>query len=278
MPDVINCSWTRANLGCKETGLTEIISVLEAAGVAVVFAAGNGGPVPGSVRWPARMNATGTDVFAVGYVDGHDPALPVAAASGRGPTECTGQGNQVKPEVVAPGVDVRTSWLGGQYATVSGSSFSTPHVSGALALLRQAFPQKSGTELKLLLMQSARDLGEEGEDNAYGSGCIDVYAAYLLGLASSVTEVPALRWSLDQNYPNPFNPATEIVYQIPVRTQVRITVHSLLGPEVARLVDGVLEPGAHRAVFDGGGLSSGVYVCRMVAGDFRASRTLLLLR
>ena len=278
MPDVINCSWTRANPGCKETGLTEIISVLEAAGVAVVFAAGNDGPAPGSVRWPARMNRTETDVFAVGYVDGHDPLLPLATNSGRGPTECTGQGDQIKPEVVAPGVDVRTTWLAGQYATVSGSSFSTPHVSGALALLKQAFPEKSGTELKLLLRQSARDLGEDGEDNAYGSGCIDVYAAYLLGRASSVSQRPAPSWSLDQNYPNPFNPVTQIGYRIPVRTHVRLTVYNLPGLEVARLVDGVLEPGAHQAVFDGRGLSSGVYFCRMVAGDFTASRMLLLLR
>ena len=133
MPDVVNCSWTRGNPGCKQTGLTTAISALEAAGIAVVFSAGNDGPAPGSVRWPARMNTTETDVFAVGYVNGHDPSIsPWATASGRGPTECSGSGgNSVKPEVVAPGEDVRTTWLQGQYAIASGTSLSAPHVSGA---------------------------------------------------------------------------------------------------------------------------------------------------
>ena len=278
MPDIVNCSWTRGNPGCKQTGVTTAISMLEAAGAAVVFAAGNDGPAPGSVRWPARMNWTETDVFAVGFVNGHDPALPIGEESARGPTECVGQGNTIKPEVVAPGEKVRTSWLGGQYATVSGTSFSAPHVSGAIALLKQAFPEKSGTELKLLLLETARDLGEEGEDNAYGRGIIDVYAAYLRGLATGVVNLPVRAWSLWQNYPNPFNPVTSVRYEVPTRSRVRITVHTLLGSEVARLVDGEVAPGIHAAVFDGRDLPSGVYVCRMIAGEFQGASKLLLLR
>ena len=277
MPAIVNCSWTRGNPGCKQTGLTTAMSTLEAAGVAVVFAAGNDGPVPGSVRWPARMNTTETDVFAVGFVNGHDPALPVGTRSARGPTECTGEGNAIKPEVVAPGENVRTSWLGGQYATVSGTSFSAPHVSGALALLKQAFPEKSGTELKLLLLETARDLGEEGEDNAYGRGIIDVYAAYLCGL-TDVVGLPDHTWSLWPNYPNPFNPVTSVRYEVPTRSRVRIAVHTLLGSEITRLVDGDVAPGVHTAVFDGRDLPSGVYLCRMIAGGFQGATKLLLLR
>jgi subtilisin family serine protease len=278
MPAVVNCSWTRGNRGCKETGLTMAISALEAAGVAVVFSAGNDGPAPGSVNWPARMNSTETDVFAVGFINGHDPGLPIGVPSGRGPTECTGLGNAIKPEVVAPGESVRTTWVDSQYATVSGTSLSAPHVSGAIALLKQAFPRKTGTELKMLLLESARDLGEEGEDNTYGAGCIDIYAAYLCGLATDVAELPVHRWVLDQNYPNPFNPLTHIRYDVPRRSQVRITVYSLLGVEVARLVDREIPPGSYSAVFDATGLPSGLYVCRMLADGFQQARKLLLIR
>jgi hypothetical protein len=54
-----------------------------------------------------------------------------------------------------------------------------PHVVGAIALLREAFPQFTGHELKMALYNTARDLGPSGEDNDYGMGIIDVHAAFL---------------------------------------------------------------------------------------------------
>jgi len=278
LPDVVNCSWTRGNPGCKITGLITAMSALEAAGIAVVFSAGNDGPDAGSVRWPARMNTTETDAFAVGYVNGHDDALPIGEMSSRGPTECSGEGDAIKPEVVAPGEFLRTTWLQGGYVTASGTSLSAPHVAGALALLKQAFPEKTGTDLKLLLLEGARDLGEEGEDNTYGYGCIDVYAAYLRGLATDVKDVPGRRFALEQNFPNPFNPQTRIRYEVRLQGHVLITVHSLLGVEVARLVDRELAPGGYEASFDGAGLPTGVYMCRMRAGGMQQVRKLVLVR
>ena len=88
--------------------------------------------------------------------------------------------------MVAPGVSIRTSDLtfGGvfpdSYATVSGTSFSAPHVTGAMALLLSAFPDLTVSELELALKQSAFDLGVFGGDNAYGHGLIDVLGAYSL--------------------------------------------------------------------------------------------------
>jgi len=178
MPAVINNSWGSYPGSCNSIVLP-VIKNLEAAGVAVIFAAGNSGAEPYSLCEPALSNSTGLQVFSVGAVDGNKQALPIAPFSSRGPTICIQGGDQIKPEVTAPGVMVRSSYLGGSYALLAGTSMATPHVSGAIALLKQAFPNKTGTELKQMLYETARDLGEPGEDNTYGKGIIDVYQAYI---------------------------------------------------------------------------------------------------
>jgi hypothetical protein len=83
---------------------------------------------------------------------------------------------------------------------------------------------------------------------------------------------------LSQNYPNPFNPSTTISYAVPFRTEVRITVHDLLGREVARLADGQQASGVHTAPFDAHGLSSGVYYYRLEAGNVVLVRPMVLVR
>ena len=85
--------------------------------------------------------------------------------------------------MVAPGVNVRTADLtyGGQipdsYAYVSGTSAAAPHVTGAMALLRGAFPGASVAELEQALQDSAVDLGQTGVDYDSGYGLVDVLAA-----------------------------------------------------------------------------------------------------
>ena len=95
------------------------------------------------------------------------------------------------------------------------------------------------------------------------------------GLSSQDRPVPS--YSLSQNYPNPFNPTTLIRYGLPQRSKVKLMVYSILGQEVALLVDVVQEPGNHEVVFDGSKLSSGMYFCRMQAGNFVQTRKLMLL-
>ncbi|HCV43252.1 MAG TPA: hypothetical protein DGH68_07185 [Bacteroidetes bacterium] len=100
-----------------------------------------------------------------------------------------------------------------------------------------------------------------------------------LQLATGVESktVPA-EFSLAQNYPNPFNPSTAIVYGLPVASDVKLTVFNTLGQRVASLVNERQEAGFHTAVFDNESLSSGVYYYTIDAGQFRASKKLLLLR
>jgi phosphatidylserine/phosphatidylglycerophosphate/cardiolipin synthase-like enzyme len=95
-----------------------------------------------------------------------------------------------------------------------------------------------------------------------------------------VEEEPAVPLStrLERNYPNPFNPATTIQFTLADRERTLVTVYDLLGREVARLVDEVRERGTYRATFDGAGLASGVYLCRMQAGRTIQTRAMLLLK
>jgi hypothetical protein len=87
----------------------------------------------------------------------------------------------------------------------------------------------------------------------------------LSGTATGVAEQPTqpTAFSLSQNFPNPFNPSTLIHYQLAGAGPVRLTVYDILGREVATLVDGIQQQGTHEARFDGGGLSSGVYLYRL---------------
>ena len=85
-------------------------------------------------------------------------------------------------------------------------------------------------------------------------------------------------YELNQNYPNPFNPSTSISYRLPGRSFVTLKVYDVLGREVATLAGGEESAGEHTILFDGGGLSSGVYIYRLTAGAYRESREMLLLK
>ncbi len=171
-PDVVNNSWGLHNSGGCNLEFNTDMEVAKAAGISVVFSGGNSGPAPLTSESPANNPAA----VGVGAVDS---ALALAGFSSHGPSACDGTWF---PELTAPGMEVRTTDLsfGGLplYATVSGTSFAAPHVSGALALLTQAFPEAEVTELAAALMQSARDQGLTGPDNSYGYGLLDVAAAY----------------------------------------------------------------------------------------------------
>ncbi|MDZ7821419.1 MAG: T9SS type A sorting domain-containing protein [Candidatus Marinimicrobia bacterium] len=83
---------------------------------------------------------------------------------------------------------------------------------------------------------------------------------------------------LENNYPNPFNPLTEIRYALPQAETVRISVYDLSGRHIAQLVEAKQKAGYYRVLFDASGLSSGVYLCVMDAGDFRHTQKMLLMK
>ncbi|HOJ18975.1 MAG TPA: T9SS type A sorting domain-containing protein [Ignavibacteriaceae bacterium] len=89
----------------------------------------------------------------------------------------------------------------------------------------------------------------------------------ITGTDDELTELPS-EYSLSQNYPNPFNPGTVIRYQLPVNSKVILTIYDILGKEVTKLVNEEQEAGSHTVKFNASKLVSGVYICRIIAGDF----------
>ncbi|MEZ0448687.1 S8 family serine peptidase [Cellulomonas sp. ICMP 17802] len=166
-PNVVNDSWTMSTAGCSLEFQADLRS-LRAAGILPVFAAGNEGPTAGSVRSPANN----PEALAVG---GTDNADALYAASGRGPSSCAGASN---PTLAAPAVGIRTTDLYGLYLTADGTSLAAPHVTGALALLLDAFPDLSADRQETALEVGAVDLGPVGFDDDVGYGRLDVAASY----------------------------------------------------------------------------------------------------
>jgi len=87
-----------------------------------------------------------------------------------------------------------------------------------------------------------------------------------------------IRFSLEQNFPNPFNPGTTIRYDLPATSFTSLKIYTLLGQEVALLVDELKNAGTHSVRWNASDLPSGVYLCRLQAGDRSATRKLLLLK
>lgn len=184
VPAAINNSW-RWYDGDDTTqcagNIVALMNAIEAAGIANVFAGGNFGPSNITVSAPQRINTTEVNTFSVGAVDGNQPyPYPIASFSSRGPKQCPAPVGPllIHPEVVAPGVNVRSSIGANDYAVFSGTSMATPHVTGAVLLLKEAFPYLTGEDFLWALYLTAIDFGAVGEDNVYGRGMIDVYAAF----------------------------------------------------------------------------------------------------
>lgn len=134
-------------------------------GILVVAAAGNDG---GAVNYPAKYSSA----IAVSAVDSTNT---IATFSSRGP----------EVEVAAPGVNILSTYINNQYATMSGTSMATPMVTGELALIKQANPTASSSTLRNTLATQVLDLGIAGRDDLYGFGLIQS-----VGTVSSTPTTP----------------------------------------------------------------------------------------
>jgi subtilisin family serine protease len=184
------------SLGGDPASATMLAAVTRAAaaGVVVVVSAGNDGTANPDV-FAANLRAAGNgNVIIAGSVDNTGT---ISSFSDRAGTEaqyylaalgdsvcCTYQNGQIK-------VTVKN---GQSFVEVfSGTSFSAPQIAGAVALLRQAFPNLTATQVVDLLLKTARDAGDPGTDAVYGRGILDIAAAFApqgaLSLAGGTTLV-----------------------------------------------------------------------------------------
>jgi bacillopeptidase F len=208
-PDIVNSSWVLQGTEGECLGeFASDIAALKTAGIAIVFSAGNSGHKSDTSMEPANDPAS----LSVGAVDSSQRVL---RSSSRGPSACDGG---IYPKLVAPGKDVLTAGLTSSganptsYAFSTGTSFAAPHVAGAMAVLKSAFPGASMAEIELALSDGAIDLGTAGPDNKSGSGMVDVVGAYTLLSGSnpppSDTDQDGVADNVD-NCPNDANPGQE---------------------------------------------------------------------
>jgi endo-1,4-beta-xylanase len=92
-----------------------------------------------------------------------------------------------------------------------------------------------------------------------------------------ITETPN-EFRLDNNYPNPFNPTTNIRYSIASTSKVTLKIFDVIGTEVKTLVNEVKSPGQYTVTFNAQGLASGIYFYQLNAGNFTATKKLILLK
>lgn len=94
----------------------------------------------------------------------------------------------------------------------------------------------------------------------------------------TVTVGAVTKFALNSNYPNPFNPSTVISYSIPEASKVTLNVYDISGRMVGTLVNGWKGIGNHEVTFDGTGLSSGVYIYELTAGNFKANGKMVMMK
>lgn len=98
-------------------------------------------------------------------------------------------------------------------------------------------------------------------------------------------DVTVKKFELSQNYPNPFNPSTKIKFTIAAASlktvstpKVTLKIYNILGQQVAVLINKPLKAGSYEVEFNAAGLPSGVYIYKITAGEFTASRKMILLK
>jgi hypothetical protein len=117
--------------------------------------------------------------------------------------------------------------------------------------------------------------------NPPASGVIDAdWYDWNTPFTSDVEQISGLPqdFSLSQNYPNPFNPTTKIEYSLSEQSLVQLKVYDILGNEVATLVNEEQSAGSYRADFNGAGLSSGLYIAKLQAGNYTKTIKMSLLK
>lgn len=101
-----------------------------------------------------------------------------------------------------------------------------------------------------------------------------------IGIEPVGIEIPG-EYKLFQNYPNPFNPGTVISFSIPqksIQPVSSLRVYDITGKEVAVLVNSALKPGNYKVEFNAKNLPSGIYIYKLVSGDFSASQKMILIK
>lgn len=240
-------------------------------GIFVANSAGNYGNDPNHNTLGAP--ADGDSVIAVGAVTSSGTRWSLSSV---GPTV----DGRIKPDLMAMGSNnyVACNWFNNCYSSNgSGTSWSCPMLAGAAALLLEVDPSLTPMQLAAILKNTASN--SNSPNNLYGWGIIDTYDAVqsIITSTGDQNNTPENFYIL-QSYPNPFNPSAKVRFSVPERSDVKLTLHDILGREIAVLFNDVMNSGTKEVEVDGSNLASGVYLVRMNAPNYQKTLKISLLK
>lgn len=264
------------------TGLITIAADLAVSkGIIVVTAIGNEGPGVTSLWMPSD----GVDVISVGAVTSSGN---IASFSSRGPTF----DERIKPDVVARGVStaIASSSNNSSFGVGTGTSLSTPLVSGAVALVIEANPCWSPADVKIALKNTADNSGIPNND--IGWGVIDVMAAINFSGLTRCDSTFGTIISVQDIFPNPSNSGISTIrFTLPDNSEFRngvdyrLLVYNILGQKVATVNEGILFPRItpftetwlHKTAA-GHKVASGIYIMKLILNGRTFSKKFVVLK
>ncbi|HEQ97927.1 MAG TPA: PKD domain-containing protein [candidate division Zixibacteria bacterium] len=113
--------------------------------------------------------------------------------------------------------------------------------------------------------------------NNVTSACESGWVYDVDGIASASRQIPD-QFTLEQNRPNPFNPVTEIAFNLPQGSQVKLEIFNITGQRVAVLANGYYDAGRYSVTWNAVGQTSGIYFYRIVTDSFTESKKMILLK
>lgn len=186
------------------------------------------------------------------------------------------------------------TWCNSDSASASGGYFIACYVDqngDSITLRRGVIGDLGASNYKINKIASTGSISPVCEIYKSGSSKYSAFAYAGLGPANVYynqehlpvfispigTNIPG-SYSLEQNYPNPFNPSTNIKFGIPENSYARLIVYDMLGRKAAELVNEELKAGTYDIKWDASAFTSGIYFCRLQAGNFEATKRMILIK
>ncbi|HRE41782.1 MAG TPA: YCF48-related protein [Ignavibacteria bacterium] len=164
-------------------------------------------------------------------------------------------------------IDANTGWIAGDDATI----LKTTNGGANWGIQNTNLGLEFGLfDVQFLNANTGWAVGEDGK-------IIKTTSGGSVNVTLTGTELPD-EFKIFNNYPNPFNPVTKIKFQIPTSTKVKLSVFNSNGLHVATLLNSNLIAGSYEAEFNANNLPSGIYFCKIEAGDFNHSIKMILIK
>ncbi len=263
-------NWVRAAQGITDTRVNSIASAADNTLFAGTSPAGVFRSTDSGTSWSQVNNGlANTNVTSIASMSNGDI---FAGTSGSGVYRSTDNGDSWSPTDATLSLDSVTSLV----VNTVGKLFAATTSAGVFCSADNGATWSRIDSTESSVQTLAFDNSGYLLGGTNGAGVLKSVEPTLTGI-HSVRSVPA-EFFLEQNYPNPFNPTTTISYQLPVGGLVEVKIYDALGREIAALVDTRQAAGNHEVTFNATGLSSGMYICRLIFSGHAITRKLMLLK